>query len=620
MPTKKKTKYRRKRKPVSPAEARAKDFLDMTVPGILKFNPDHFLCGSSYRCVWALREYPTTTDEKAILRHLGEKGGVTLHVYSRAVTPVEERRIIQNAANKHKMDSASSGDIAQSIGAAANLQDVAALVKTLRDNREPLLHCAVFLELMARDLEELKLLQTEVYAELTRSKLNVDRLLLRQQQGFLSVMPGGANRFGEQYERALPAGSVANLYPFNYSGKTDTRGFYVGRDKFGSNIIADLDKREEDKTNGSCLILGNSGQGKSYLLKLLLCNLLESGKSVVALDPEHELVELCESLGGCFFDLMGGQVHINPLQPKTWDDGNSVQDSESPPAFRQRTKLSQHISFLKDLFRAYKDFSDREIDVIELLLAKLYAQWKISDATDFGTLKPTDYPILSDLYALGEAEYKSAITGMAGADTSRLYTADTLRDILLGLHSLCRGADAVFFNGHTNISSDRFVVFGVKSLLQASKNVKDTMLFNVLSYMSDQLLTEGNAVGTLDELYLFLTNPTAIEYIRGFMKRVRKRDSLVILASQNLEDFDLEGIRELTRPFFSIPTHVFLFNAGNIDSRFYMDTLQIEESEFRLIQYPQRGSCLYKCGNERYNLLVRAPEHKARLFGDVGGR
>lgn len=34
----------------------------------------------------------------------------------------------------------------------------------------------------------------------------------------------------------------------------------------------------------------------------------------------------------------------------------------------------------------------------------------------------------------------------------------------------------------------------------------------------------------------------------------------------------------------------------------------------------ERGVCLYKCGNERYNLMVNAPEHKARLFGKAGGR
>lgn len=93
-----------------------------------------------------------------------------------------------------------------------------------------------------------------------------------------------------------------------------------------------------------------------------------------------------------------------------------------------------------------------------------------------------------------------------------------------------------------------------------------------------------------------------------------------IITKQRVEDFNIEGIRELTKPLFSIPTHTFLFNAGNTDARFYIDTLQLEESEYELIKYPQRGACLYKCGSERYNLIVHAPDYKSKLFGDKGGR
>ena len=89
---------------------------------------------------------------------------------------------------------------------------------------------------------------------------------------------------------------------------------------------------------------------------------------------------------------------------------------------------------------------------------------------------------------------------------------------------------------------------------------------------------------------------------------------------QNLEDFDQEGIREMTKPLFSIPPHQFLFNAGSIDRRAYMDMLQLEDSEFDLIKFPQRGVCLYKCGNERYLLEVHAPPYKEALFGKAGGR
>src|SRR5699024_5691107 len=100
----------------------------------------------------------------------------------------------------------------------------------------------------------------------------------------------------------------------------------------------------------------------------------------------------------------------------------------------------------------------------------------------------------------------------------------------------------------------------------------------------------------------------------------RKKDSSIILASQNLEDFNIPKIREFTKPLFSIPSHQFLFNAGSIDKKFYMDTLQLEYSEFELIKYPQRGVCLYKCGNERYNLKVEFTPDKVALFGDGGGR
>ena len=599
---------------------RIKSFLDMIAPSVVQFNPDHFICGNTFRCVWALREYPTQTDEQALLRHLGEKDGITLRIYTRQLTPAEEKRIIQNAANKNRMGSSNTNDLQQTITAESNLQDMISMEGSRHRNKEPLFHCAVYIELTASDHNTLKLLQTDVLTELVRSKLNVDRLLLRQREGFVSVMPSGWNHFGEQFERVLPASSVANLYPFNYSGKTDPHGFYIGKDKYGANILVDFDKRDDDKTSASILILGNSGQGKSYLLKLLLLNFLEAGKSVISLDVEHEQQDMCERVGGCFMDLMGGVYRINPLEPKCWDEGGDPEDTDAPEAFRKSTRLSQHISFLKDFFRAYKDFSDRHIDAIEIMVSRLYEKWGISDTTDFGRLKPEDYPILSDLYDLIEEEYQGY-----DADAHQLYTAELLQEILLGLHSMCKGAEAKFFNGHTNVTSSRFIVFGVKGLLQANRSVRGAMLFNILSFMSDRLLTIGNTTAVLDELYVWLSDnitvgTTIIEYIRNILKRVRKKESNLIMASQNLEDFDREGIRELTKPLFAIPPHQFIFNCGSIDKRFYMDLLQLEEAEYNLIRFPQRGVCLFKCGNERYLLEVHAPAYKEALYGSAGGR
>ncbi|MEW5953485.1 MAG: hypothetical protein AB1815_07055 [Bacillota bacterium] len=45
----------------TPAAAEQEDvciqeFLDMISPSVIKFFTDYFICGNTYRCVWALRE------------------------------------------------------------------------------------------------------------------------------------------------------------------------------------------------------------------------------------------------------------------------------------------------------------------------------------------------------------------------------------------------------------------------------------------------------------------------------------------------------------------------------------------------------------------------------------
>ena len=608
---------KRKPKVLTPEQAekiRTKDFFDMILPGTIKFLSDHYIVGDSYRCVWAIREYPPSTEEQAILSQLADRNGVTLRIYHRLVESMEQRKIIQNATRRNRLKSGGN-DVSESIEAEGNLQDVIELLANLRKNKEPLLHVSVFIELKAKSMEKLKELQSDIAMELTRSKISVDRLTLRQKEGFLSVIPTGYNQFGAQYERVLPASSVANMYPFNFSGKTDPQGAYIGRDKYGTNILVDFDRRAEDKTNSNALILGNSGQGKSYLLKLILTNIRESGKRIICLDPESEYEDLCDALGGCYIDFMSGEYTINPLEPKAWTDSVEDIDATTPEAFKKVTRLSQHIAFLKDFFRSYKDFTDSQIDTIEILLSKLYARFGITDSTDYSVKKPSDFPVMEDFYKLCEEEFMAY-------DKQRkyLYTEETLQEVCLGIHSMCVGSESKYFNGHTNITDSNFLVFGVKGLMDTNRRLKDCMLFNILSFMSNELLGKGSTAASVDELYLFLSNMTTIEYLRNCMKRVRKKDSSVILASQNIEDFLIPSIREFTKPLFSIPTHQFLFNAGQINPKEYMDALQVEPSEFELIKYPERGTCLYRCGNERYLLQVIAPEYKAAIFGKAGGR
>lgn len=63
----------RKPKVLTPEQAEeiyTKDFFDMILPSTIKFLTDHYIVGDSYRSVWAVREYPPSTEEQAILSQL----------------------------------------------------------------------------------------------------------------------------------------------------------------------------------------------------------------------------------------------------------------------------------------------------------------------------------------------------------------------------------------------------------------------------------------------------------------------------------------------------------------------------------------------------------------------
>ena len=76
-------KKQKKKKKMPEQVQRPKDFLDMIAPAAVKFNTDHFILGSRYHTAMTLKSYPPMTDELALLRGLGDMGGVNLRLTAR---------------------------------------------------------------------------------------------------------------------------------------------------------------------------------------------------------------------------------------------------------------------------------------------------------------------------------------------------------------------------------------------------------------------------------------------------------------------------------------------------------------------------------------------------------
>ncbi len=593
-----------------------KTFLDKISPSVVKFNTDHYIMGNTIRKVIAIRNCPIETEKMALLRKVGEKNNITLKLYYSKMGVNEYDKSIENSVNKNSND-AFENKFIKRVTAQQNLGVTEKLVKHMHANpEERMFKVTAFIEIIGETKEEMEDIFNDIRFLL--EGMTFDNLYLKQKEGFLSVNPAGSNQFGIQYERHMPSSSAANMFLPSYSEKIDKQGFPFGKDKSGGKLIIDIDKRNKTHTNSNMILLGNSGEGKSYLLNLIKTNWREKGKSIIGLDPDGEAQELTENLGGVYMDIMSGKYIMNVLEPRTFrknDEEVKIEEGDYVAAFDKNTVLSQHISFLRDFFRTYKNMDDTLLDVLEMMLEKTYSKFKIDYETDISNKESEDYPILSDLYNVTEEEFNNY-----DSIENPIYTKDMLRTILLNIRSICIGSDSSYFNGHTNIKTYDFLMFGVKELLEAADNLKNAVLFNILTFMNSKLLVEGDTACTIDEFYLFLDNPTMVKYIRNYMKRVRKKDSAIILASQNIEDYLQKDIAELTKPLFAIPTYKFLFYPGSIDKKLYMDLLNINESEYNLIKSPSRGNCLFISGTEKYNLQVEAPEYKKVLFGTAGGR
>ena len=589
-----------------------KDFMDMIVPSVIKFFPSHYKFGNTIRQVLAIKNYPLDSKSIALLKKFGERKNITLKVIAEKMNTSEYERLLENNINKSLAETQENSKVGQ-VKANVKLEKTQKLIEQLTSKPDLSIYgVSVYIEIIAGSMEELKTMKVDILSKL--DNISYDDMYLRQREGFLAVNPVGETGL-EEYTRHMDSEALANLFPFSYSGKIDTKGFPLGIDKFGGNIIIDFDKRDSSRTNSNILILGNAGEGKSYTVKIIIVDWRLKGQNIICLDPEGEYKEITENLNGYYIDLMEGKFIINVLEiRKFMDTDDDEDDDDLGGRFDKTNLLSQHLSFLRDFFKAYKEnISDSMLDCIEILLTRTYKNFGITHETDISKLTSKEFPTLQDLY-------KEIENANIDDEENSLFTVELLQELKLALHSICIGSDSIYFNGHTNISSYEFLTFGVKGLLESSKNLRNAMLFNILTYMTNKLLVEGNTTAILDEFYLFLDNMVMVKYVRNFAKRVRKKDSAMVIASQNIEDYLIKDIAEYTKPLFAIPTYKFLFYPGSIDKNIYCSLLNLNESEFNLIKTSSRGNCLFIAGNEKFNLQVKASKKKSELFGKLGGR
>lgn len=615
------------KKAVNSAEAAFGRTLEkMLRPARLSINTRYIEQNDFLRKTIAVRNYPSSFETVCILQRLATTKGTSMKIFFSPMNSSEISRLVGNQLNNKKSILENRGHAAAKLKAETEEDSIKQAYRNFLQDNERFYYVTILVEVYAQNKDDLIKKVNDVKTKLAAYGMSKDDMIYEQQQAYISMLPYADNQLKHMC-RNLPSSTAAAFHPLSASSRTDSNGIYLGTTTDSGNMFIDFSKRDLKNTNGNIVIIGESGQGKSTLMKKIIEWLIVCGVSVYSIDPESEYNELIEKMGGTTIDCASGNFIINPLELRrisTKGDDEELTTEEkktAPRAFKEVNSFKQHLSWLRDFYKVLRPYAtEAEINILSILTQDLYYKFGIDENTELSEKRSEDYPTLGDLYEYIVDVYKQFDRYK---DKYFMFRADALQNILLFMKDVYDGSESDLFNGHTNVTNASIINFDVNALLQGARSRTDAVLFNVMTWIWNQVTQRRHRIlFDLDELYLIMNrdNLTMAMYLRNFSKRARKYDALIATATQNLGDFLDPVIANISSVLFNNPNYKFIFYPGDLDYTAVKKLLKLKDGEIDLISEPNRGYCLLKAGGNKYHMHVDLLEHESALFGSGGGR
>ena len=469
------------------------------------------------------------------------------------------------------------------------------------------------LMLTADSKEELDIKKMEVKNYLNSMGMSGVSLMFEQEKVLKSIVPifpkqDIENRIGTP----IPSITVAAMYPFIFDSIKDPgNSCLFGVDYSGGVVLFNQflyrNYKEPNRNNANMILLGSSGSGKSTAAKLLLRTHIRNGCKIVAIDPEGELEDMTNTIGGDFLDLgKGGELGmINPLEIVADVDEEEVSQGLG------YTVLTRAIQQLKAFMKYYNP--SIEEDVLALfseVVQDTYKRFKIDFDTDFTKLTSDMFPTFDDVYAT----IKGRLISMVDATHER----DVMERLELKVRPLTQELK-YYFNGHTTIQiTSDFIVFNIKELMNSDENIKNALFFNILKYAWGLCLDKSvDTVMMVDEAHVLLAthNELGAEFLSQIQRRSRKYNTGTIIITQQPTDFASPTIIQHGKAIFDNASYYLVMNLKKQAVEDLSQLIDLNESEKESIKFYTQGQGLFVCGNRRMRINVVATQEELDSFG-----
>lgn len=495
------------------------------------------------------------------------------------VYPTESKAILDELKRKiAEMEATIEGDIKSGKVVDPTVQvaldDALALQAELAKGAERFFQFGLYITIPADTIDELETVSKQIDSSLSSLLIIAKQATLEQEEGFKSTLPMFTDKLAVW--RNMDTTSLAMTFPFSTAALTRNEGILYGVNQHdGSLIIFDRFTLE----NANSVILGKSGGGKSFMVKLEALRLLMMGVDVIIIDPENEYKKLSENLNGEFVDFSAtSKYKLNPFDL----------NAEKPEPDELSNKILDLHSLMKVIMGELTPSQDALLD---RALVLTYKERGITQ--DPETFK-LESPLLEDLFKI--------LIGMESVEAREL--ADRLEKFV-------KGSATGIFNSQSNFDiSNSFTVFGIRDL---EENLRPVAMYIVLDYIWHRVRRGDprKRVLIVDEAWYLIKNKDSGAYLHNFAKRARKYKLGMSTITQDVEDFLAtdEGKAIITNSSLQIILKQSTAAVERITNTFYLTG-----GEKHFLLSAGVGEGLFFAGQSHVGFQVIASEEEKRMI------
>lgn len=448
----------------------------------------------------------------------------------------------------------------------AALEDALGLQEELAKGIERFFQFSFYLTLTSETLEDLKQATKQLQTTLSSLLLTSKPATLQMEEGFKSTLPISQDRLF--IARNMDTTSLASTFPFTSAMLTQNKGVMYGiNQQNGSLIVFDRFSLE----NANEVVLGKSGAGKSYLIKLEIMRQFMLGTEVIVVDPEGEYETLAQTLGGEVVSFSSNDpVKINPFDlSQLYEPGEN--------------ELGLKILSLHGLLKIIMGALNAEQDaILDKALIETYRQKGI---TPDPATQNKEAPLLEDLYK-----------------TLMGYEDPKARDLGLHLEKFIQGSAAGIFNQKSNFDiTNPLTVFNIKQLEDELRPIGMHIILDFVWTKVKKSLKKRLLI--LDEAWYMMKYEDSASFVYSIAKRARKYYLGLTTATQDVEDFLKTDYGKAVLTNSSIQV---LLKQGTAEVDLATEIFYLSEGEKELLLTADIGEGLFFAGQNHVAMKVIA--------------